>query len=1210
VNREQNHLTIEQIECLIGIRPVEGAAPESARLREQAQAHLDECEPCRKLLSMEIEADRNLRDLQRGIPIERHELCPPSNTLYELAGGVLKEQDSETLMKHITECDHCGPAFGQVVSDLGSEGTSEEASIIASLATSRPQWQEEFARRLASTATKEDVEVTPVARSSPRERLFFSKIRWAYAVAAVLIIVVTVIEGGRAWHSRPSYTQQLLADAYTERRTLEVRIPGARYAPLRVNRGEQSSNIDRPASLLEAEALIRRGLTRQPGSTAWLQQKVRADLLDGNFDAAIHAAEPLLEQEPDSASVLGDLGSAYFLRAERDRTAIDYGRAYECLSKSLAKKPDDPVTLFNRAIVSERAQLYAQAQEDWKHYLNLDTDREWRAEARARLQEVEHKLQEQKERSQQSSDSSEQVAVALGSGLEDRISEIDSVADSYQTIALEEWIPELASGRTLDSGRHDSLETALGLLAGDLRVRHQDSWLTDFLSERATYSSSEAVRLLVRAIQESAAGNQESAIRLATAAEAGFRKERNEPGRMRASFEMIYANRLAAHGERCHESAEGLLNEVKGRNYAWIEIQSQLEAAACANEISRIEESIVRSQKALELAKAAKYGNLELRATMFVADSLTDPNMRFNLLRAGLVAYWSGHYESMRGYSLYAAMDYTSGDDLHLWFLDKAVIKEGLRLIESDPDLALRGLERYRLARAQLATDETDEAKRTVIEATALLSQSASPALNTGASIDLADAFVIKGRYEDALELLATVEPHLPSFTHDIVLGKFYGTKATALLGERQNAAAERALLTVLRLARKALRSISSERDRLSWVETLEPAYRSLAYLQLQKDVESSFRWWESFKGGSLAKTLDFAEESESIADWEPSLPRFDSWPGEGTLLLSYATFPEGTEVWAYDGKQVHGLWLPGSSDRILQIVRRFREDCSDPASDPNAVLIEGRELYDFLVEPAAEWIKGRSRLIVETDSSLESIPFEALVDKRGGYLADSYEIDYSAGLFYMTGMTRSERISRESRTLIVGQSLADTEDGLPSLPGVLDEARDVAARFDKSVLLMDDNADLAAIKRRLPGMEVFHFAGHAIASRNLNGLVLAVSPNDDSRILDAGNFNSQLLGKNRLIVLSACATANGTGPGPNDRESLARSALAAGVPNVVASRWVVDSFATREWMKSFYTGAVSGESISAAAKEARSTLRSKPGWRHPYYWASFSVFV
>lgn len=1209
MKREENHLTIEQIECLMGIQPAKGAVPDRDEFRERAQLHLAECQACQKLLSMEIQMDRNLANLAAGIPVARSEFCASSDTLYELVAGMLKEEDAERLMKHVTDCDHCGPALGQAIADLGSELTSEEGSIIASLETSRPQWQDGFAKQLASRFTISTGH-TRFANKSQGKRQFVSKVHWAYALAGVFIVALTVIGGSRAWRSRPSYTERLLAEAYRERRTLEIRIPGARYAPLRVTRGSQSSNIDRPPSLLEAEELIGRGLAKQPGRAGWLEAKVRADLLDGNFESAIHSAEFAIEQEPESATLLNDLGSAYFLRGEAERNAIDYGHAYEYLSKSLAKRPNDPVTLFNRAIVSERAQLYAQAQEDWKHYLNLDTDQEWRAEARSRLEEVERKLQEQKDRSQKSFENPEQIATAFSNNPEEGIFEIDSVADSYLRIAVEEWIPELTSGLMPDSKSRDSLKSALGLLADDLRGRHQDSWLLDFLSERSADSGSRATQLLLRSIQASATGDQESAIRFAVGAEKEFRTERNEPGRMRASFQMIYANRLAAHGERCHKRAESLLEEVEGRNYAWIEIQTELEAAACATEISRIDESIARSRRALELAKAAKYGNLELRATMFVADSLTDASMRFNLLRDGLLAYWGGHYEPMRGYSLYAAMDYTSADELQLWFLDEAVIKEGLRLIETDPDLALRGLERYRLARAQLANDEIDEAKGTVIKARTLLSKSTSPALDMGASVDVADAFVIKGRYQEALDQLASIERQLPSFSNDILLGKFYATQAGALVGEGQNAAAERTLESALKLARKGLTSIGAESDRLSWIQSLEPVYRSVAHLQLQKDVESSFRWWEFFKGASLTKIRDSTGRSESIADWEPMLPRFDSWANEGKVLLSYATFPDGTEVWVYDGEQVHGIRLPGSTDKITQMARRFREDCGDPTSDRDAVLTEGHELYDALVGPAAEWMKGKSRLTIETDGLLESIPFEALVDKQGHYLADSYEIEYSEGVLYLADVHRPARISRGSRSLIVGQSLGDKEDGLPALPGASEEARDIAARFEDSVLLLDDQATLAALEAEIPRVEVFHFAGHAITSRTLNGLVLAVSQNKDSRFLDTHILNSKLLHKTRLIVLSACSTANGTGTGFNDRDSLARSALAAGVPYVVASRWAVDSAATQAWMKSFYKLATDTGNVSSSAKQARIGVRTSPEWRHPFYWASFSVFV
>jgi CHAT domain len=97
--------------------------------------------------------------------------------------------------------------------------------------------------------------------------------------------------------------------------------------------------------------------------------------------------------------------------------------------------------------------------------------------------------------------------------------------------------------------------------------------------------------------------------------------------------------------------------------------------------------------------------------------------------------------------------------------------------------------------------------------------------------------------------------------------------------------------------------------------------------------------------------------------------------------------------------------------------------------------------------------------------------------------------------------------------------------------------------------------------------------------------------------------------GANRLDK-SACSTATGTGNGLNDRDSFARSALAAGVPNVVASRWSVDSIATREWMTFFYENAIAGESVGSAATRARFGLKAKSERGHPFYWAAFSVFV
>jgi hypothetical protein len=1208
VKNEEKHLSIEQIECLMGIQPVEETDLEAAELRKHSELHLAQCEACQKLLSVQMEADRSLGALSERVLAEGGEVCPRTGSLYELAEGVLNERDSEELMKHIVECDHCGPAFRQAFHDLRTDVTPDETATIQSLKSGTLEWQKNLANRLARRANKSS-ETVPDAIHHTHQIIPFATPRWAYALAALLLLSLLAMGGRSIWLSRPSYTERLLGQAYSERRNMEVRIPGALFGPLRFGRGAHVSG-DRPAALADAEKRIREELARHPGSIPWRQAKVREELLEGDYDTAIRVAELAVDQQPASLSLLNDLACAYFQRAEREKTgdAVDYGKAYESLSMALSLSPNDPVTLFNRAIVSERLELYAQAKKDWESYLasDLDPKSEWRIEAASKLKDVEEILNKHTSPSGMALASPEEMAADLASGQSSRISEVDSRADMYETIVVEEWMPRLMSGRMLDSKTRDSLESALSLLGEDFRTRHNDSWLADFLAARSA-ASFMAVRSLAAALNASSKGDQEQAIQLSRVAEKEFSQERNEPGRIRAAFERIYANHLAAHGELCHRDAVALLDVLRGRNYAWIETQTQLEAAACAQQISRIDESIARSRQALELARNAKYGNLELRATMFSVDPLPDPIERANLLMKALSLYWRGRYEPMRGYSLYASMDYTSGDDLQMWHLNEAVIKEGLRLLETDPDLALRGLETYRLAHAQVIVGETEQANRTAVEAKKLLAQSESPALSAGAAVDLAEAYVIKGRYQDALGLLGSAEPYLGGLSQDMVAGKFYSVRAAALLGDGRSFESEQSFVQALRIAYKALADISDERDRYSWMQTLGSGYRSLAYLELQKNPEASFRLWESFKGGSIVDLSDVQEERFSATALEAHLPSLDN----STLVLSYAAFPEGIAIWGYDGKRVEETWLPGINSGIDPLARRFREGCADPSSDPESLLLQGRKLYDLLIKPAEGWMKGRSRLIVEPDTAMISIPFEALVDEKGKYLADSYDIEYSPGTAFLNSDKSSERISIRSRALVVGQSLGDAEEDLPRLPGASEEARDVASQFGESVLLIDNDARLASIIRELPRAEVFHFAGHALGTRQRNGLLLAGSSiTQDERFLDAGKFNSKLLGQSRLVVLSACSTANGTGTGMDDRESLVRNVLGAGVPTVVASRWVVDTIATREWMKVFYNRSISDGNVGVAAGRARAAMRGIARWQHPFYWASFSVFV
>src|SRR5437660_295563 len=56
----------------------------------------------------------------------------------------------------------------------------------------------------------------------------------------------------------------LVATAYSEHRTLDLRIPRSQRSELRLRRGQDIYPMGRPQSLLEAEAAIARGLRAKP----------------------------------------------------------------------------------------------------------------------------------------------------------------------------------------------------------------------------------------------------------------------------------------------------------------------------------------------------------------------------------------------------------------------------------------------------------------------------------------------------------------------------------------------------------------------------------------------------------------------------------------------------------------------------------------------------------------------------------------------------------------------------------------------------------------------------------------------------------------------------------------------------------------------------------------------------------------------------------
>jgi tetratricopeptide (TPR) repeat protein len=189
----------------------------------------------------------------------------------------------------------------------------------------------------------------------------------------------------------------MLAEAYTNSRIFDLRMPGAGFAevkPLTHLRGGSASRES--SSLRDAQGRIERHLEAAPGDAHWLQLEARFDILEEKFDPAIDILDRLVAAGPVTANLLLDDASAYFQRGEATGSENDRATALDSLRRADELAPGDTVVLFNEAVVMEDRGQLMNAVETWNRYLRFERDPRWLEEGRRRLQALERKLNQMK----------------------------------------------------------------------------------------------------------------------------------------------------------------------------------------------------------------------------------------------------------------------------------------------------------------------------------------------------------------------------------------------------------------------------------------------------------------------------------------------------------------------------------------------------------------------------------------------------------------------------------------------------------------------------------------------------------------------------------------------------------------------------------------------------------------------------------------------
>jgi CHAT domain-containing protein/tetratricopeptide (TPR) repeat protein len=1198
------HLDSDELDGLVSSHAA--SVTDSGRLAEQAledaQRHVESCQDCSRKVQMHKSVQSEI--LRMGVPSN----APPSPDCVadtewpNVAAGLLPEAKTRELMKHAAQCGHCGPLLKNAAETLADEATPGEETALASLSSRRPAWQRNMASTLRSN----------VQERKQRRSWWRALFAWptpAYAFVGVAAVAVVAWIGVRTL--RPLSAEQLLAQAYTEHRTLEPRIARAKYAPMRVERGAGASNLDKSPALLKAEALIGENLRQHPNDPAWLQARARADLLDGNYDSAIKSLQRALETEPDSPSLLTDLGSAYFLRAESADRPLDYGDAIESLGKALSKSPDDPIALFNRALACERLYLYTQAVDDWEHYLRIDPQGDWSNDARARLTALQEKIKQHDKSQAEPLLTPGEIAEA---GVNDAAvrAKVDERIEGYLNIAVTDWLPDAyPTGTRQGAYNRSELRSALAILSTVANDKHADRWLADMLESASSPGFAPAVAELSAALKANDTGDNVAARKHAVDAEKLFASVQNDAGNLRARVEYLFASHDAQEANPCLQAADGLEARLINHPYPWLISQFHIEEGTCYRLRGNIGETRRLYQQAAANAQVAGYGTIYLRTQ----DHLSSLDGTTGILPEGwsrtqraLDRFWSGHYPPMRGYNLYYNL-YEFSRLSKQPHLQMAEWRDGLALSESFSDNVIRAMAHSLMADAAIGAEQPNIAKKEFTSADQLFA--AAPQIRSiriarlEAEARLGEVETGEGNAQRAKLRLRQLEPEISQLSDNLLAIQFYTALSDAESKVGDGSSAQSSLSSAIGFAEVELQSLEDDVSRQNWSQQTSKTYRNFVQLRLrQGDAQEALEIWEWYRGAAQRATgsvhpvgVTRTFETHEVANRLPDLAR--------ETLVSYALLPHGMATWVYDNRGIFVHWTEGTPTGIEASVRRFRILCSDPTSDDSDRRQNARFLYDQLTAPIEKYLASDRILFVELDEGLEGMPYEALIDTQNRYLADRWPVLSSAGVYYRPRPHAHDSIESDASALIVAVPTSEGAEGLPvkPLPDAVAEGEMVKEVFSSARFIAGDQATIAAILSQLPSASIFHFAGHAISSPGQTGLLLS------DGLLNAASLKPKSLAGMQLAVFSACDTLGSSAGGVYDADSLVRAFLRSGVPHVVASRWNVDSAATRQFMNLFYRGLLDGDSVANSINQAQIRLRSRPGMAHPYFWSAFTAF-
>lgn len=310
-----------------------------------------------------------------------------------------------------------------------------------------------------------------------------------------------------------------------------------------------------------------------------------------------------------------------------------------------------------------------------------------------------------------------------------------------------------------------------------------------------------------------------------------------------------------------------------------------------------------------------------------------------------------------------------------------------------------------------------------------------------------------------------------------------------------------------------------------------------------------------------------------------------------------------------------------GETARINSLAQALFNAVATPGPDADLSSIRraSEALSSALFAPLRPVLDaGVRELVLAPDGPLHVVPLH-LMQQGAGYLADQYLVSYvTSGRDLLR--VREARVAPEAPVTVIAPSYPVAE---WQLPGVSGQVAILSRRFPGLSVFRDGDATEQRLLD-LHAPRLLHIGAHGtfvsatergdelppmIRGRLLLAEVrpdLSFSPNGADGQATASEIASMNLRGTRLVVLSACDTAQGEAFAGTGVFGMRRAFLLAGAEALVTSLWNVDDSLAVVFVDALYTRLLAGDRYASALAAASLAVRRRDP--HPFAWAPFIV--